>query len=186
MISTNQLKTSLTLLIDGSIYSVVEYVHVKPGKGSAFVRTKLRNLKTQNVIERTFKSGDKFEEAYIEQKKLQYLYRSGDTFHFMDEETYEQKEILKESLGVSCHYLKENAIVTVSYYDGNIINVIPSTFVELKVEYTEPGMKGDTAKSAYKAATLETGFTIQVPLFIETGDIIKVDTRTGEYVARLG
>jgi len=186
MLSTNQLKTGLTLLIEGDIYSVFEYEHVKPGKGSAFVRTKLRNLKTQAVIERTYKSGEKLEEAFIAQKKLQYLYRSGDIFYFMDEETYEQRAISNEAIKEALNFIKENTLVTVSYFKDRIISVAPPTFVELKVDYTEPGMKGDTAKSTYKPATLETGFTIQVPLFVQSGDTLKVDTRTGEYVARLG
>jgi elongation factor P len=186
MISPNQFKAGLTLLIDGEIYAIVEYEHVKPGKGSAFVRTKLRNLKNQAVIERTYRAGEKFEEAFIEQKKLQYLYRSGDLFYFMDEETYEQKSIPGEILAEAINFIKEDTTVNISYYKDEIVMVNPPTFVELKVEYTEPGMKGDTAKSTYKPATLETGFVIQVPLFIQTGDLIKVDTRTGEYVSRIG
>ncbi|MGE4358042.1 MAG: elongation factor P [Candidatus Omnitrophota bacterium] len=186
MINTNEFRTGLTLLIEGEVYSIVEYEHVKPGKGSAFVRTKLRNLKTKAVIERTYRAGEKFEEAFVEEKKLTFLYRSGDFFYFMDEETYEQKALTKEDLRDSINYIKENTPVTVSYFNNEIISVNPPTFVELKVIYTEPGMKGDTAKSTYKPATLETGYTIQVPLFIQNGDIIKVDTRTGEYVARIG
>ncbi len=186
MISTNQFKSGLTLLVDGDIYSIVEYEHVKPGKGSAFVRTKLRNLKTQAVIERTYRAGEKFEEAFIEQKKLNYLYRTGDLFYFMDENTYEQKALSKESIKEALNFVKENTPVNVSYFKDSVISVAPPTFVELKVEYTEPGMKGDTAKSTYKPATLETGYILQVPLFVESGDIVKVDTRSGEYVARLG
>ncbi|MCM8783761.1 MAG: elongation factor P [Candidatus Omnitrophica bacterium] len=186
MINTNQFKTGLTLLIEGEVYSIVDYEHVKPGKGSAFVRTKLRNLKTQAVIERTYRAGEKFEEAFVEEKKLNFLYRSGDLFYFMDEETYEQKAITKDELKDSINYIKENTPVSVSYFDNKIISVNPPNFVELKVIYTEPGIKGDTAKSTYKPATLETGYIIQVPLFIQNGDIVKVDTRTGEYVARIG
>lgn len=185
MISTNQFKTGLTLLIEGEVYSIVEYEHVKPGKGSAFVRTKLRNLRNQAIIERTFRAGEKFEEAFIEEKKLYFLYRAGDLFYFMDEETYEQKVVDKEDLKDVVNFIKENTPVTVTYYQDKIISVTPPTFVELKVEYTEPGIKGDTAKASYKPATLETGYVIQVPLFIESGDIIKVDTRTGEYVERV-
>jgi len=185
MITTNQFKVGLTLLIEGEIYSIVEYEHVKPGKGSAFVRTKLRNLRTQAVIERTFRAGEKFEEAFIEEKKLHFLYRSGDLFYFMDEETYEQKAFSKEDLKDTIYFIKENTPVTVSYFQNKIISVTPPTFVELKVEYTEPGIKGDTAKASYKPATLETGYVVQVPLFIETGDIVKVDTRTGEYIERV-
>ncbi|MCM8778756.1 MAG: elongation factor P [Candidatus Omnitrophica bacterium] len=186
MITTNQFKTGLTLLIEGEVYSIVEYEHVKPGKGSAFVRTKLRNLRTQAVIERTYRAGEKFEEAFIEEKRLNFLYRSGDLFYFMDEETYEQKAIAKEDLKNTVNFIKENTPVTVAYFENRIISVNPPNFVELKVEYTEPGLKGDTAKATYKPARLETGYILQVPLFIENGDIIKVDTRTGEYVARIG
>jgi len=185
MVGTNQFKTGLTLLIEGEIYSIVEYEHVKPGKGSAFVRVKLRNLKNQAVIERTYRAGERFEEAFIEQKRLQYLYTRGDFFYFMDEGTYEEKSISKQYIKEVMSFIKENTLVTVSYFKDKIISINLPTFVELKVIYTEPGLKGDTAKSANKAATLETGYVVEVPLFIQIGDIVKIDTRTGEYVERV-
>lgn len=185
MVSTNQFKNGLTLLIDGEIFTIAEFQHVKPGKGGAFVRTKLRNLKTGNIIDRTYRAGEKFEEAFIEEKKMQFLYTSNDICYFMDMQNFDTKEILKESFGDCLKFLKENMEVTISFYNGNIVGVKPPLFVELRVTDTEPGLRGDTAKSGSKPAMLETGATLQVPLFIDKGDVVKIDTRTGEYVERV-
>ncbi len=185
MITANQFRGGLTILIDGEIYSVIEFQSVKPGKGGAFVRSKLRNLRTKKTIEKTFRSEERFEEAFIEDKKLQYLYNSGDTYHFMDSDTFEEIMIEKEKLNEIVSYLKDNMDVTVVYYNNEIIEVKLPIFIELKIEHTEPGIKGDTAKGSFKPAVLETGATIQVPLFINEGDVIKIDTRTGTYVERV-
>ncbi len=184
MITPNQFKAGLTILIDGEIYSVIEFHSVKPGKGGAFMRSKLRNLRTKKTIEKTFRVEERFEEAFVEDKKLQYLYNSGDTYHFMDSETFEEMIIDREKIANIVNYLKDNTEVTVVFYNNEIIEVKLPIFMELKISHTEPGIKGDTAKSSFKPATLETGATIQVPLFINEGDVIKIDTRTGSYVER--
>lgn len=185
MISTNEFKNGLTIKLEGQLFQIIEFQHVKPGKGGAFVRTKLRNLITANVLERTFRAGEKVEDAFIEYKKLQFLYSSGDDYHFMDQETFEQFQLSSEQLAAAIHYLKENMIVTASSYEGRLIKVEPPLFVELRVVEAEPGLKGDTAKSGTKSVKLETGYVIQAPLFIEKDNIIKIDTRTGEYVERV-
>ena len=184
-ISINELKTGLTILLDGQIYMVMEYQHVKPGKGAAFVRTKLRNLKGGGILERTFKGDEKIEEAFIEERKLQYLYRSSKIYYFMDQENFEEINISEDILGENTKFLKEGLEVSSYSYKGEILNVLLPTFIELKVAHTEPGLKGDTAKSTNKSATVETGAIIAVPLFIEVGDVIKIDTRSGEYVERV-
>lgn len=185
MISTNQFKNGLTLLIDGEIYTIVEYQHVKPGKGGAFVRTKFRSLRTGNIIDRTYRSGEKFQEAFVEERKMQFLYADANGCHFMDLETYETKEISKELIGTNLEFLKENASITIAFYDGKVVGVELPLFVELKVTECEPGLKGDTAKSAQKQVKLETGASVSAPLFINVGDTIKIDTRTREYVERV-
>lgn len=185
MISTNEFRNGLTIKLENQLCQIIEFQHVKPGKGGAFVRTKLRSLTTGNILEKTFRAGEKVEEAFIEYKKLQYLYSSGDEHHFMDQETFEQFRLSGEQLADVVHYLKENMIVTASFYEGKLINVEPPIFVGLKVIEAEPGLKGDTAKSGTKSVKLETGYVIQAPLFIEKDDIIKIDTRTGEYVERI-
>lgn len=185
MISTNEFKNGLTIKLEGQLFQIIEFQHVKPGKGGAFVRTKLRSLTTGNVLEKTFRAGEKVEDAFIEYKKLQFLYSSGDEYHFMDQQTFEQVQLSAQQLGDVIHYLKENMIVTASSYEGKLISIEPPIFVELKVVEAEPGLKGDTAKSGTKSVKLETGYVIQVPLFVETGNIIKIDTRTGEYVERV-
>ncbi len=185
MISTSEFKSGLTVKIDGQLFQIIESQHVKPGKGGAFVRTKLRSLKTGNVLERTFRSGEKLEDAFIEYKKLQFMYSSGDDYHFMEEKTYEQFQLSAEQLGDMPHYLKENMVVIASFHEGKLINIEPPMFVELAVVEAEPGLKGDTAKSGSKSVKLETGYSIQVPLFIEVGNVLKIDTRTGEYVERV-
>jgi elongation factor P len=171
--------------MDGELYTVIEFQHVKPGKGNAFVRTKLKSVKTGAVLDKTFRAGEKFEQARLETKKMQFLYQEGDLFHFMDTDTYEQLPIQKSKIGEALNFIKENSLLEVEFYEGEPINVKPPIFVELKVEKTEPGVKGDTATGGSKPAVLETGYTVQVPLFINVGDTVKIDTRTGEYITRV-
>ncbi|MFH1776205.1 MAG: elongation factor P [Candidatus Omnitrophota bacterium] len=186
MIGTEQFKNGLTIKIDGNIYQIVEFQHVKPGKGGAFVRTKLRDLITKRIIDKTFRAGEKFDEAFIEDKKMQYLYPDDKFYHFMDQQTYEQCMLnISDIPETVLKFLKENMEVRVLFHAQTPIEVNLPIFVELKVEHTEMGLKGDTAKSAMKPATLETGTVISVPLFVTTGDIIKIDTRSGEYVGRI-
>lgn len=185
-VSINEIKTGLTILVDGEVYQVIEFQHVKPGKGAAFVRTKLRDLKNGSIQERTFRGDGKIEEAFIEERKLQYLYTAGGVYHFMDQENFEEITILKEHLGDKIKFLKDNLDVTAYLYKDEILNINLPNFIKFKIIHTEPGIKGDTAKSGTKPAKIETGATVQVPLFINTGDMIKVDTRTQEYVERAG
>jgi len=185
MISTNQFKNGKAIKLEGTLFLIVSFQHIKPGKGGAFVRVRLKNLKLGTTLDKTFRSGEKFDEAFIDEEKLQYLYRSGKTYHLMNTKTYEQVELDDDILGDCIQYVKENDEVTVSVHDGKIIAVRPPLFVELEVTQTEPGIKGDTAKGGTKPATLETGLSTQVPLFVNQGDIIKVDTRTGGYVERV-
>ncbi|MGB4571038.1 MAG: elongation factor P [Tepidanaerobacteraceae bacterium] len=185
MISTNDLKTGVTVEIDGEVFMIVDFQHVKPGKGAAFVRTKIKNVKTGQVFERTFRAGEKLNRAIVERKTMQYIYSEGDVYYFMDTQTYEQIPLNKDQLGDSVDYLKENLEVMVMFHEGVSIGIELPTFVELEVTETEPGFKGDTATGGSKPATLETGLTVQVPLFINIGDIIRVDTRTGEYLGRV-
>ncbi len=185
MISTSDLKNGLTIKMDGQLFQVIEFQHVKPGKGGAFVKTKLRSLTTGNVLPKTFRSGEKLEDAFIEYKKLQFLYVSGDEYHFMEEKTYEQFQLTSEQMGDVPHFLKENMVVNASFYEGKLMSIEPPMFVELAVVEADPGLKGDTAKSGTKAVKLETGYTIQVPLFVEIGNVLKIDTRSGEYVERV-
>ena len=185
-ISINEIKSGLTILLENQIYVVLEYQHVKPGKGAAFVRTKLRNLRDSRVLEKTFKGDTKIEEAFIEQRKLQYLYRSDKIYHFMDQENFEQVSISEDVLRENSKFLKDNLEVSARCYNGEIFSVILPTFIELEIVHTEPGLRGDTARAATKLATVQTGATISVPLFIKQGDVIKIDTRSGEYVERVG
>lgn len=184
-LSINEIKNGLTILVEGDVYMVIDFQHVKPGKGAAFVRTKLRNLKNNNVLERTFRGDEKIEEAFIEERKLQFLYSSGELYHFMDQENYEEIAIAKEILGEKVKFLKDNLDVAAYYYKDAIVSVNLPNFIEFKIVHSEPGIKGDTAKSGTKPANIDTGAVVQVPLFIDTGDIIKVDTRTGAYVERV-
>lgn len=184
MISAGEFRNGITFDMDGSVYQVIEFQHVKPGKGAAFVRTKIRNVITGSVTERTFNPTEKFENAYIERRTMQYLYADGDLYHFMDTETYEQEPIDSHHLGDSFKFVKENMEVKVLSYKGNVFGVEPPNFVELEVTDTEPGIKGDTATNVTKPATLETGAEIKVPIFIGPGDRVRVDTRTGEYMER--
>jgi len=185
MISTNDFRTGLTIEVDGDIYAVVEFQHVKPGKGAAFVRTKLKNRRTGAVVERTFRAGEKINTAHVERKEMQYLYPDGDLLVMMDTGTFEQVSLTREQLGDDFKWLKDNMLVNVLFYNGEVIGVDLPNFVELKVVDTEPGIKGDTATGASKNATLETGAVVQVPLFVETGDVLKIDTRSGGYLTRV-
>ena len=185
MISTNEFKTNVTVTIDGDAWQVVEFQHVKPGKGAAFVRTKLKNVITGAVLEKTFNPSDKFPGAEIEKKVMQYLYNDGDLYYFMDNETYDQMPLNKEQLGDCLKYLKENTEVTLLSFKGSVFAVEPPTFVELEVTYTEPGFSGNTTTTSGKPATLETGLELQVPLFVNIGDVLKIDTRTCEYMERV-
>lgn len=184
MISVNDLRNGITIEVEGDIYTVVEFLHVKPGKGAAFVRTKLKNIKSGGVVERTFRAGEKVPQAVIERREMQYLYQSGDQYTFMDTENYEQLTLDGELIGPGVNFLKENLNVYVSLYQGKAIGVeLPNT-VELVVLETDPGVRGDTATNASKPARLETGYTLQVPLFINEGDKLKIDTRSGQYLGR--
>ena len=184
MISAGDFRNGITFEMDGNVVQVIEFQHVKPGKGAAFVRTKYKNVITGAVVERSFNPTDKYPTAYIERKDMQYLYSDGDLYYFMDMETYEQQPIDKSKLGPAFQFVKENMEVKVLSYKGNVFGVEPPNFVELEVTETDPGFKGDTATKATKPATLETGAEIKVPLFINQGDMIRIDTRTGEYMER--
>lgn len=184
MVVAGDFKNGVTFEMDGNVLQVIEFQHVKPGKGAAFVRTKLRNVITGAVTERTFSPTDKFENAYVERKEMQYLYNDGDLYYFMDQETYDMVPVSKDMLDDSFKFIKENTVVKILSCKGNVFGVEPPFFVELQVTETEPGFKGDTATGATKPATLETGATIKVPLFINEGEMIRVDTRTGEYMER--
>jgi elongation factor P len=185
MTTTNDLKTGMVLEIDGVLYSVVEFQHVKPGKGGAFVRTRIRNLETGRVIDKTFNAGEKVKDVRIDQIEMQYLYSSGDMYHFMNTGTYEQIEIPKGMVEEIAPLMKENTVVTVQMREGQPIGLELPTFVDLKIVETAPGVKGDTVSGGTKPATLETGKVIQVPLFVEEGVTVRVDTRSGEYVSRV-
>jgi elongation factor P len=185
MYSTSNFRRGLKIEINGEPFIMLEFQHVKPGKGGAFVRTKLKSLITGNVIDRTFKSGDKVDRPDMVDKEMQYLYRDGDNFYFMDNETYEQQFINLEQLGGADAFLQENVQVTVLFHNQKPIAIELPNFVELTVTQTDPGFKGDTASGATKPATLETGATIQVPLFVKEGEKIRIDTRTGEYTERV-
>ncbi len=184
MVTAGDFKNGLTFEMDGSVYQVIEFQHVKPGKGAAFVRTKIKNVITGAVVEKTFSPTDKFENAYIERKDMQYSYNDGDLYYFMDMETFELLPLNKDKLPESFKFVKEEMICKIISCKGNVFGVEPPTFVELEVIDTEPGFAGNTATNTLKPATLETGAQIKVPLFINTGDIIKIDTRTGEYLSR--
>jgi elongation factor P len=184
MISTNDFHTGITIEYDGDIFTVLEFQHVKPGKGAAFVRSKLKNLRTGSIVDKTFRAGEKVARAHLEKKEMEYLYRDDDHFNLMDTESYEQITLTEEQIGEGVKYLKENDRIFVVFYGEKVVGVdIPITVI-LKVTETEPGVKGDTATGATKPATLETGVVVQVPLFINTGDSVKIDTRTGGYIER--
>jgi elongation factor P len=184
-ISTNQFKNGMAIELDGTLFFIDEFQHVKPGKGGAFVRTKLKNVKTGAVLDKTFRAGEKVELAHLERRKMQYLYKDNNNYYFMDNQTYEQLSLSAEQLGEVTKYLKENTEVELLMYENNPIGVEPPLFVELEVTETDPGVRGDTATAGTKPATLETGAVVQVPLFVQIGDKIKVDTRTNSYITRL-
>jgi len=184
-ITTNDLKNGITFQLDNGLFTVVEFQHVKPGKGGAFVRTKLRNLKNGNVLEKTFNAGIRVEQAILDKRDMQFLYKDGDDFVFMDTESYDQMTVTPAALGDAADYLVEQAMAIIAYYNGEIITVEIPASAELVITDTEPGVKGDRVSGARKPATLETGKVIQVPLFVNVGDKVKVDTRTGDYVTRV-
>ena len=184
MVTAGDFRNGVTFEMDGNVYSIIEFQHVKPGKGAAFVRTKIRNVISGAVTEKTFNPNDKFPTAFIERKDMEYLYNDGDLYYFMDNETYEQTPISPSILGDNFKFVKENMVCKVLSYKGNVFGVEPPNFVELQVTQTDPGFKGDTATNATKPATLETGAEIKVPLFIAEGEMIRIDTRTGEYMER--
>jgi elongation factor P len=183
-VSTNDLKNGMTLDLPDGLFKVVEFQHVKPGKGGAFVRTKLKNARTGQVLEKTFRADEKVGQAIIDRRKMQYLYGTGDAYAFMDNENYEQIEVAAAVLGDATNYLKEGDSAVLAFYNAEIIDVDLPASVDLKVTETEPGIQGDRVSGATKPAVVETGFTVQVPLFVNEGDVIKVDTRTGEYLTR--
>ena len=185
MISAGDFKNGVTVEIDGNIYQILEFQHVKPGKGAAFVRTKLKNIISGGVVEKTFRPTEKFPKAHIDRKDMQYLYRDGDLFNFMDVETYDQIALNEDVVGDSLKFVKENEVVKICSHNGNVFSVEPPLFVELAITETEPGFKGDTAQGATKPATVETGAIVMVPLFVEQGDVLKIDTRSGEYLSRV-
>jgi len=184
MITAGDFRNGVTFELDGQVFQVVEFMHVKPGKGAAFVRTKLKNVITGATIERTFSPTDKMPEAHIERKDMQYLYNDGDLYYFMDMETYEQVPLGADTVGDSLKFVKENMNVKILSFKGNVFGIEPPTFVELEVVETEPGFRGDTATNTTKPATVETGAIVKVPLFVNKGDMIRIDTRTGEYLER--
>lgn len=185
MISAGDFRNGLTIEIEGSVFQIMEFQHVKPGKGAAFVRTKIKNIMSGGVVERTFRPTEKFPAARIDRVDMQYLYSDGDLFHFMDVNTYEQVALNEDNIGDALKFVKENEMVKICSYNGNVFSVEPPLFVELEITDTEPGFKGDTAQGATKPAVVETGATVYVPLFVDQNDKIKIDTRTGEYLSRV-
>lgn len=185
MISTADFKNGIVIVVDGDLMELVEFQHVKPGKGGAFVRTKLKNFLTGRVLEKTYRSGEKFEEARIEEQQWQYLYHDGDLFHFMHPDTYEQVAVNENVVSTCKQWMKENERVSLFFYKDKALSAKVPAHVELKVTKSDPGVQGDRSSGATKPATLESGATIQVPLFIEEGDVLRVDTRTGDYITRV-
>ncbi len=184
MLTAGDFKNGLTFEMEGKVYQVIEFQHVKPGKGAAFVRTKYRDVVTGAIREASFNPTAKFENAVIERRDLEYLYNDGELYYFMDPESYEQIPLNQDKLGDNFKFVKENTVCRISSFKGNVFSVEPPTFVELKVVETEPGVRGDTATNVTKPATLETGAVIKVPIFINEGDVLKIDTRSGEYLER--
>ena len=184
MISAGDFRNGATFELDGQIFQVIEFQHVKPGKGAAFVRTKLKNIVSGSTVERTFNPSDKMPKAHIERKDMQYLYNDGELFHFMDVESFEQLPLNADAIGDALKFVKEEVVVKVLSFKGNVFGIEPPNFVELKITETEPGFKGDTATGATKPATMETGAVVKVPLFVNEGEVIRIDTRTGEYMER--
>ena len=185
MVSAGDFRNGMTVEIDGNVYQIIEFQHVKPGKGAAFVRTKLKNIKSGGVVEKTFRPTEKFENAHIDRADMQYLYNDGDLYYFMDVNTYDQIPLSSEMVGDALKFVKENEMVKICSHKGQVFSIEPPLFVELEITETEPGFKGDTATGATKPAVVETGATVYVPLFVDQGDKIKIDTRTGEYLSRV-
>ena len=185
MISAGDFRNGVTIEFEGNIYQIIEFQHVKPGKGAAFVRTKLKNIKSGGVVEKTFRPTEKCPQARIDRKDYQYLYQDGDLYTFMDTETYDQISLNADAIGDTLKFVKENEICKICSHNGSVFAVEPPLFVELEITETEPGFKGDTATGANKPATVETGAVVYVPLFVNEGDKIKIDTRTGEYLSRV-
>ena len=185
MITAGDFRKGVTFEMDGNIYLVVDFLHVKPGKGSPFVRAKIKNIVTGQVLERTFNPSDKFQVAVIERKEMQYLYNEGEIYYFMDMETYDQIPLNKSQVEDALNFITENMMANIQFYKGAAFSVEPPNFVELTITECEPGIQGDTSKAGYKPATLETGYTLNVPLFVNQGDRIRVDTRTGTYMERI-
>lgn len=185
MVAAGDFRNGMTINIEGVVYQVIEFQHVKPGKGAAFVRTKLRNVMGGGIAEKTFRPTEKFEEARIDRKDMQYLYNDGDLFYFMDQETYDQIALNKDQIGNALKFVKENEVVKVVSHEGNVFAVEPPLFVELEVIETEPGFAGNTAQGATKPAIVETGAQVMVPLFVNIGDVLKIDTRSEEYLSRV-
>jgi len=184
MVMAGDFRNGVTFELDGQVFQIIEFQHVKPGKGAAFVRTKCRNLKTGSVVERTFNPNDKFEQARLERRDMQFLYRDGDLYYLMDTDNFEQFPFSAAILGDAVKFLKENMVCKVLSYKGEVFGVEPPTFVELEIVDCEPGVRGDTAQNATKTAVLETGASIRVPLFVNQGDRVRIDTRNGEYMER--
>ena len=185
MVSAGDFRNGITVEIEGNVFQIVEFQHVKPGKGAAFVRTKLKNIKNGGVVEKTFRPTEKFPAARIDRVDMQYLYSDGDLFHFMNVENFEQVALTAEQIGDALKFVKENDMVKICSHNGNVFAIEPPLFVELEVTETEPGFAGNTAQGATKPATVETGAQVQVPLFVNQGDKLKIDTRTGEYLSRV-
>ena len=184
MVTAGDFKNGVTFEMEGKVYSIIEFQHVKPGKGAAFVRTKIRDVINGSVVEKTFSPTDKFPTAFIERKEMEYSYEDGGLYYFMDQETYDMVPVDAANLSDNFKFVKENMVCKILSYKGNVFGVEPPTFVTLQVTQTDPGFKGDTATNATKPATLETGAEIKVPLFIDEGESINIDTRTGEYMSR--
>lgn len=185
MISAGDLRKGLTFEYDGDVYEVIDFQHVKPGKGAAFVRAKIKSVLSGAIKDTTFNPSEKFEKAVIETKTMQYLYNDGTLYYFMDNETYEQIPLDGSMVGDALDFMRENDSATINFYKGAPFRVTPENFVELKVTFTEPGVKGDTSSGGSKPAKVETGYTLNVPLFVNMGDVIRIDTRTGEYMSRV-
>ncbi len=185
MISAGDFRNGVTIEVEGNIYQIIEFQHVKPGKGAAFVRTKLKNIKSGGVVEKTFRPTEKCPKAHIDRKDMEYLYKDGDIYNFMDTETYEQVALNSDQVGDALKFVKENETCKICSHNGEVFAIEPPLFVELEITETEPGFKGDTATGATKPATVETGALVYVPLFVEQGEKIKIDTRTGEYLSRV-
>lgn len=184
MVNAGDFKRGITVELDDSVWTIVDFQHVKPGKGAAFVRAKIKNIMNGTVVERTFNPSDKMPRAIIETKEMQYLYNDGDLYYFMDPDTYEQMPLNHSQVEEAIQFVKENMSVNIRFYKGSAFSVEAPNFVDLEITKTEPGFKGDTASNTYKPATTETDFELMVPLFINIGDVVKVDTRTGEYLSR--